>query len=177
MNRRRGGRNAGKSGRQGESFVEGCFIAAGLPVLTYKEYEAKKMFPMGPIAIKQYPVTHPYRPKSKRAGKNDFMTHGLARRWYIQVKNQNASGTTDEKLAFAFDYAAYTVRDDSFDVFLLVLLGDHWTPGMLDYCRNKCREFEFLNARVGSHTEAAVAASAPEFGMILRDALAEGSIK
>ena len=79
-------------------------------------------------------------------------------RVYCQVKNQNGSGTTDEKLAFAFDIARYALSDDPYDIFALLLLGTWWpeNPGIIEWAKRKCQEFQMLAGGMRKPVEAKV---------------------
>jgi hypothetical protein len=136
------GRQAAKSGLYGEATIESMMMLAGFPVVDYKKYDGTT-----PQAVRQYPCPHPYRPeKDVRAGANDFMLFSGEINAYCQVKNQNCSGTCDEKLSFAFDIARYAIHDKPFDVFALMLMGQWWpeNPGIIEWAKVKCSEFEML---------------------------------
>lgn len=158
------GRRAAKSGQYGEQTAQGIFEAAGWPVVNYK----KDMPILGSRVIRQYPVPHPFKSGETRSGRNDFMIEA-SHRVYVQVKNQNSHGTTDEKIAFTWDYASYCMTDDPFDEFWLVLLGTWWTDGMVEYSRRKCHEFEFLNRRVRKEVSAQVIRGPLELAVAVRN--------
>jgi len=137
------GRMAARSGLYGEDVAE-ALISQVLPICSFSDWNETIVFP---IAVKQYPTPHPYRPEKKRAGKNDFMLFGFdGFRIFMQVKNQEVGGTTDEKLSFTFDIARFAITDTPYSEYWLVLLGKYWAtqPGLLEYCQRKCREFEML---------------------------------
>jgi len=135
------GRRASKSGIYGESIFKGLLDAAGYNVTHVRDYDGST-----PAAITQYPVPHPFRPDTVRAGRNDCMLETGVKRVYCQVKNQDGSGTTDEKLAFSFDIARYALSDSPYDIYALVLLGTWWNdrPGIVEWATRKCTEFEML---------------------------------
>lgn len=135
------GRNASNSGRYGEDTVEAMLRMAGFAITNNKLLRDRR-----PTAVRQYPVPHPFRPESPRAGKNDFMLFAGDVKAYCQVKNQTCSGTCDEKLSFAFDIARYAVNDEPFDVFALILLGTWWQNNrhIVEWARAKASEFESL---------------------------------
>ena len=135
------GRNASNSGRYSEDTVEAMLRLAGFVVVNNKAQRDAR-----PTAVRQYPVPHPFRPDSPRAGKNDFMLFAGGVKVYCQVKNQTSSGTCDEKLSFAFDIARYAVNDEPFDVFALILLGTWWpnNPHIIAWANSKASEFEAL---------------------------------
>lgn len=135
------GKNAAISGRYGEDTIESLMICSGFPVCDFNRYDKTT-----PMAVRQYPAPHPFRPKEDRAGKNDFMLFTGFKMIYCQVKNQNTSGTCDEKLAFAFDIARFGISELHFDEFALILLGTWWPSnlGIIEYAERKCREMEML---------------------------------
>lgn len=138
---RKRGRRANASGQYGEATVESMCELAGFRVVPYLQYNGDT-----PMMVRQYPVPHPFRPDVPRSGKNDFMLFSGVTKAYVQVKNQDRSGTCDEKLAFAFDIARFAVYDTPFDLFALVLLGQWWIqrPLIPEWARKKCAEFEML---------------------------------
>ena len=149
---RRRGRQASLSGAYGESIFASLCSVKDLPVVNYREWLKTK-----PACVAQFPCPHPFRPGQTRGGKNDYMV-SARKTIYVQVKNQQTSGTTDEKLAFAFDIARYSLASHRFDEFWLVLLGIWWPqkPGIIEYARNKCREFEMLANGLGTSVKARV---------------------
>lgn len=138
---RKRGRHAAQSGMYGEQ----TFLSL-LEASRYSMYKASKYDGSTPAAIEQYPVPHPFRPDSSRAGRNDVMLETGLQRIYCQVKNQNQGGTCDEKLSFSFDIARYALSDQPFDCYSLVLLGVWWPqmPGIIEWAKRKCSEFEML---------------------------------
>lgn len=135
------GRQAAISGQYGEETVEALMCSAGFTVVDYNNYDGST-----PMAVRQYPMPHPYRPEDPRSGKNDFMLFTGVVKAYCQVKNQSSSGTCDEKLSFAFDIARYGLTDDPYDLFALILMGTWWrdNPSIVEWARQKCQEFEML---------------------------------
>jgi len=152
MTKRRG-RSAAISGQYGEETVEAMMTAAGFPVVDYKNYDGST-----PVAVRQYPTPHPYRPEEPRTGKNDFMLFSGVVKAYCQVKNQNGGGTCDEKLAFAFDIARFSLSDSPYDLFALILLGTWWKehPNIIEWAKKKCQEFEMLAGGVRAKVKASV---------------------
>jgi hypothetical protein len=147
------GRRAAKSGAYGEQTAESMFHLAGFAVVDFRKYDGGT-----PTAVRQYPVPHPFRPYKERAGANDFMLFTGLTRVYCQIKNQDSSGTTDEKLSFAFDVARYALTDEPYDIFALVLLGRWWpqNPGIIEWANRKCTEFEMLAGGIRAATQARV---------------------
>ena len=151
---KRRGRQAALVGKYAEDTVESIFVSAGYDVITFDEWESQQI---SPCVVKQYPVPHPYRTGRERAGKNDFMLiNGY--RCYIQVKNQNGSGTCDEKLSFAFDIAKFGVIQLNCTEFWLVLLGTWWPQnnGIIKFCHRKCDEMRILTQSAGKCVTARV---------------------
>ena len=73
--------------------------------------------------VQQFPFPHPWTD-----GKGDVLllpTSGV--RIVVQNKNQNSSGTCDEKVPFQFDIARWAIPTFAFDEFWLVLGGTYWT--------------------------------------------------
>jgi hypothetical protein len=149
----RRGRNASIAGRYSEDVVESMFPLIGFPIYSFATYDGST-----PSVVRQYPAPHPYRPTEKRAGKNDFMIFTGVEKVYCQVKNQDGSGTCDEKLSFAFDIARYCLTDDRFDRFALILLGKWWPshPGIIEWAQRKCTEFQMLAEGTRSRIKAEV---------------------
>ena len=160
------GRLAAISGQYGEETVEALMTAAGFPVVTYPNHEGST-----PIAVRQYPMPHPYRPDDPRSGKNDFMLFSGVIKAYCQVKNQNSSGTCDEKLSFAFDIARYGLSDDPYDLFALILMGTWWrdNPNIVEWARKKCQEFEMLANGVRAKVKATIIVGPRELSSWLRN--------
>ncbi len=153
------GRNAVKSGKLGEDIMEAS-IMPYMPVMGHKEYIKLEQPRIQPVAVRHHPSAHPFRPnpgEKSRTGENDFML--IANKTtFVQVKNQNGSGTTDEKLAFAFDIAHYTLTKTPYDRFMLVLLGTWWVdrPNIPEFCRRKALEISLLTEAGGRRVEADV---------------------
>lgn len=143
MNRKRG-RNASRSGLFGEDNFESILIAAGWAEGNPDMFSDERLY------TRQYPVPHPYR-ESSRSGRNDFMLHSSEHGVYVQVKNQDSSGTTDEKLSFAFDIAFFALAEIRFDQFWLVLLGKWWPqrPKLIEFCKRKGSQYENLALQAG----------------------------
>jgi len=85
---------------------------------------------------------------------------------YCQVKNQDSSGTTDEKLSFAFDIARYALTDDPYEQFALILLGRWWpqNPGIIEWATRKCTEFEMLAGGTRASVRAVVLVGPMQLG-------------
>jgi len=135
------GKRAANSGLYGEETFLSLLELTGFPVVSWSNHHGET-----PVAIYQYPVPHPYRPEEVRAGKNDCMLMTGESTIYCQVKTQNSSGTCDEKLAFSFDIARFALNDRPFDVYALILFGTWWpeNPGIIEWAKRKCAEFEML---------------------------------
>ncbi len=161
------GQRAAKSGIYGEDVFQGILEAADFLVVPWRSYDKETT----PVAVSQYPVPHPFRPDTTRTGKNDFMLFTGQETVYCQIKNQNGSGTTDEKLAFTFDIARYALNDRPFDLYLLILLGTWWPqkPGIIRYAERKCREFEMLADGVRLPVKAKVLVGPKEVGIWIRN--------
>lgn len=156
MSKRRG-KNAACSGRYGEDTFEALLRLAGFVIVDNDSLRGERA-----TAVRQYPVPHPFRPNSPRSGKNDFMLFVGKQKIYCQVKNQNSSGTCDEKLSFAFDIARYAVNDDPYDTFALILLGTWWRDNhdIVEWAKTKATEFECL-ARGTRRTVSAIVLVGP----------------
>jgi hypothetical protein len=165
MNKGRG-RSAAINGQYGEETVEALMTASGFPVVDYVHYDGST-----PVSVRQYPMPHPYRPDDPRSGKNDFMMFSGVVKVYCQVKNQNCSGTCDEKLSFAFDIARYGLMDDPYDLFALILMGTWWrdNPNIVEWAWKKCQEFEMLANGMRSKVKAVVIVGPIELSSWLRN--------
>lgn len=119
------GRNAGDAGRYNEDSFTSYLDLAGLPYQT------------------QVKFMHPW----KKDGRADVLIMTTPR-ILVQNKNQNVSGTCDEKIPFQFDIARWSHAELVFGEFWLVLGGRYWSTegGQLRvnaYCM-KAKEFEAL---------------------------------
>lgn len=140
MSKKRGHR-AARSGLYAERTFLGMLKLVRYNITTKRNYDGST-----PAALYQYPVPHPFRPHTNKTGKNDCMLETGVKRVYCQIKNQDSNGTCDEKLAFSFDLARYALSDEPFDLYVLILLGTWWprNPGIIEWARRKCSEFEML---------------------------------
>ncbi len=173
------GRNAVKSGKSGEDITEGS-IMPYMPVMAYKDFVKLPLCEIRPVAVRHHPSAHPFRPnpgEKDRNGENDFMLIA-DKTIFVQVKNQNGSGTTDEKLAFAFDIAHYTLTKTPFDRFMLVLLGDWWVarPNIPAFCRRKAMELSLITEAGGRRVEVDVIVGPIELAKKLAELHQEGEI-
>ncbi len=168
-----------QSGKSGEDITEGSIIPY-MPVMTYKDFIKRPESDTQHVAVRRHPSAHPFRPgidEKDRNGENDFML--LANKTiFVQVKNQGGSGTTDEKLAFAFDIAHYTLTKTPFDRFMLVLLGDWWVerPNIAKYCRRKALELSLITEAGGRRVEVDVTVGPIELAEKLAELHREGEI-
>jgi len=125
------GRRAVESGQYGEDSAEAAFYPHVQNICNFKEFEHRELYPgpypadMPPVVIRQYPVRNPFNKCGERNARNDFMIFA-GERIFCQVKNQNKTGTTDEKIIAAFSIAQFALTTTPYDRFLLVLLGVHW---------------------------------------------------
>ena len=173
------GRNAVKSGKSGEDIMEASTMPY-MPVMSYREYIQLEHPRTHPIAVRHHPSAHPFRPhpgEKDREGENDFMLIAN-KNIFVQVKNQNGSGTTDEKLSFAFDIAHYTLTKTPFDRFMLVLLGTWWVdrPNIPEFCRRKALELSLITEAGGRRVEADVIVGPIELAKKLSKLHEEGEI-
>ena len=100
------GRNASRNGAYNESSFSAMLECAGV------DYDP------------QFCFSHPW---GKR-GFSDVMIHTAdSRKIIVQNKNQNVSGTCDEKIPFQFDIARWMLGEVLFHEFWLVLGGTYWT--------------------------------------------------
>jgi hypothetical protein len=163
------GRKASSSGRKGEDI----FYAAVYPYVTNivgpKEESAL------PYAVYQPLTNHPYRDEP-RSGKGDYMLYLPGCTVLVQIKRQSVGGTVDEKLGFTFDIASSTLQETPFDIYLLVLLGDHWPkqPGILDYCKSKANLFDLMCGQFGLSAKSNVIVGEKELATYLKDLFAGG---
>lgn len=109
------GRRASKSGRHNEDLFACLLDAAG--------YEYVEDNPVAGQYCRQSKFSHPW---GKRGKQDAFLVTHYGVRVLVQNKNQNGSGTVDEKLPFQFDIARWTLYDMQFDEFWLVLGGTWW---------------------------------------------------
>lgn len=141
-----GGSKAATNGQRAENMFSSRALKFGIHTYTVSEVETLR--PQRPYLVSKHPITKPYGSK-KRKGENDFMLFTALGVVYVQVKNQNGSGTTDEKIAFSFDLAqsSYDSPDDEpFNEFWLVLHGSWWgqTDGQLEFFERKAKQLGLL---------------------------------
>ncbi len=163
------GRRAAKSGIQGEDVLHGAVIPY-MPVINWKDFQKLPPDERSFVTVRQYPSAHPYRPDRTNGGMNDFMIFGQYKTIFVQVKNQNTSGTTDQKLSFAFDIAHYTLTRTPFDRFILVLLGDWWvkTPSIPKFCRQKAAQLALATEAGGRRVEVDVVVGPIELAALFK---------
>lgn len=115
MSKKRG-RNASVNGRYNEDTFVGLLECAGYTLTRKKVPEVWEY-------NQQSGFVHPWGKK----GQSDCMLMTpCGKIAVVQNKNQNVSGTVDEKIPFQFDIARWSLFDLKFDEFWLVLGGTYW---------------------------------------------------
>ena len=141
------GRNAAAQGKRTENVVSATLMPY-VDVIDWRDYKKQygltdqdslKVKPSSPVAIRQFPVAHPYRPEA-RHGKQDVVLFANGHRIYIQIKSQTSSGSCDEKLSFAFSIARQNA--EFADGFILILLGPRWDKlsGLRAAMKQECEQ-------------------------------------
>ena len=130
------GRNASRNGKHNEELFAAFLDVGG--------YELVDNDPSVGQYTRQSLFSHPWGKKGKQ---DAFLVTWTGKRVLVQNKNQNGSGTTDEKLPFQFDIARWTLFDLHFDEFWLVLGGTWWRTKKGQQVVSACK-------RKGSETDA-----------------------
>ena len=110
------GRNASLNGAYNEESFIGLLECAGY-------HYTKKHIPDVKEYNQQSWFSHPW---GKRGQSDCMLQTSGGKIVLVQNKNQNVSGTVDEKIPFQFDIARWTLFDIKFDEFWLVLGGTYW---------------------------------------------------
>jgi PD-(D/E)XK nuclease superfamily domain len=131
------GARAGRSGRYGETTIEGSFHVYGVPsVEDNRAYHADTDF----LQRKDKLLVRQYRLLSGR--RVDFFYKDFANNLNVPIecKQQMNSGTTDEKLAYTIDQLAAC----GFHYFWLVLGGGGFNPAVTAFIETKVRKINQL---------------------------------
>ena len=124
------------SGRALEDQIEAGFRARGFDVIADKEWDQSE--DRNHPHLRRVILDARYASIYGHAARIEFLLLLPGRRILIEVKRQNTSGSTDEKLPYVYANAELNISFGQ--EFVLIMDGEGWKPGARDWIAGKDRE-------------------------------------
>lgn len=127
---------ATQSGHDLEAQIESTFREQGFEIIKASDWNEARLYREPDLSA--VVLNAPYVSIYGHRAKIEFLVLHKGRQILIEAKRQRTSGSTDEKLPYVFENAKANI--DLGREFILVMDGDGWKPGAVDWINEQADE-------------------------------------